>query len=146
MRAVALSVALLVACGGTPSTFAPSRARSPINAEIAVDGAHEAASLARDEWARRLGVSLPAPPRVRWFAGDPLRYKGSTLAVHSLYRRGLEIQIGGADGKRPSATDLAHELLHWALDTAGRDPDGAHAGPLWRDVGAVSAVLRAAGL
>lgn len=142
----ALVVIALLACGGPPGTFAPSKARSPINVEVVMPRAAEAIALARTEWARRLGVQLPDAPRVRWFEGDPLRYKGATVAVHSMYRAGIEIQIGGAEGKRPSATDLAHEMLHWALHESSRDGDAAHARPCWSQVGAVRMVLQEAGL
>jgi hypothetical protein len=153
MRAVVLAVVLLAACGGVAGPFPASRARSPANLEIEMAGAEQAVSIARAEWARRLAVKLPEAPRVRWFAGDPLAYKGQDdrAWVHSIYwPHANEAQItatpGGKRTPPPSGTDLAHELLHWALHHATGDGDAGHSLPIWDEEGAVNAALQERGL
>ncbi len=152
MKLAASIALLLVACAGPPSAFPPSGARSPLNVEIEMPLALEATTLARAEWAKRLGVALPAKlPRVRWFEGDPLTYKGLTHKAHSQYTvQGNEVQVtatpGGARATHPSGTDLAHEMLHWALYQSRGDGDRPHALPIWQQERDVRAALREAGL
>lgn len=143
MRFVPL-LALLASCGGNPG------ARSPLNLETEMSGECEAAEFVRAEWSERLGESLPSLPEIRWFEGDPLTYKGLTLKVHSVYWSGAdEIQLTvssvNANG-HPSGTDIAHEMLHWALYRTTGDGDAGHEGPLWSSVKDVTADLLERGL
>lgn len=138
---------------GHKPEFPSSKARSPVNVEVhALPRAVEALEFLRVEWEKALGAKLPAAklPRVRWFKGDPLTYKGIALKVHSIFWGGglneiqVSISTAGANGK-PSGTDLAHEILHWALLYLTGDGDAAHVGAEWKLHSAVHMKMIAAG-
>jgi hypothetical protein len=126
----------------------------PLNAEVAAPaGADDAAAIVVQEWSERLPhaarLSVGDLPTVRWFAGDHLDYGGGDAGdkVNGDFKWtpfDAEIHLLVRDTIADSA--LAHEVLHWALDELGGDPDGDHRGAAWAELGDVRADLLKAGL
>lgn len=135
-----LALVALSAC----ADLAPVPYNTEVDPPAELDRAEQ---IVRVEWSTRLGVDLPhgLPPvtyylgcliypdeymRQEWYGGCiGGRYFGSGPVVH--------VKQDGGIGKDA----LAHELLHWALDVATGNSDGAHADPLWDQVREVDNVL-----
>jgi hypothetical protein len=138
VRAAALLLAL-AACGGEVDLPENAERDAPAHAELAV-------AVAVAEWSGRADVDLGEPPPVRWFDGRCLEYAGEPPLPPGHCLRGLytatwrDTQIHLAWGDTPDASALAHELLHWTLDSAGRR-DEDHADPLWAQVPEVNAAI-----
>lgn len=135
--AAVIALALLGCATGSP------RAPQPVGAVRVAAPANSARAfeVVRQEWARRLGVSLDRPaPAVAWFRGPALSYPRfhGQLVSSAYFPIGDEVHVTSLAG-------LVHEMLHWALFQTRRDGDFHHSLPIWSHVNEVRAVLDGAG-
>lgn len=150
--AIILSLVLCACLHGGP--------KSPTNTELAVSpGTDRAVALIASEWTKRLGPPAPsgALPRVRWFEGyhaedgrccyiEFLRAGAPARVYSQFWPASNEVFVTAVTSDRPSGTGLAHEMLHWALITSGRDGDAKHTLPIWTQVSEVNQLLQDRGL
>jgi hypothetical protein len=120
----------------------------PVNDEIEGPYGTAEMEIVRDEWATRLGKTLPnTTPDLIWYAGDCLEfvediYDGDCLHANTSVRNG-DVRIFAT--VRPTVEEnaylLAHEMLHWALKKSGQGSDGNHEHPAWKEAKDVAALL-----